>query len=78
LENFTKLSQSISSEIESYKHCAYQSAVAGIIVNTNKKFMIVTMPTGSGKTWIQGVIAKYYCSLGKSVAIIEPSDELRI
>jgi reverse gyrase len=40
--------------------------------------MIVTMPTGSGKTWIQGIIAKHFCSIGKKVAIIEPSDELKI
>jgi reverse gyrase len=31
------------------------------------------MPTGSGKTWVQGLLAKYLCSNGKRVAIIEPN-----
>jgi reverse gyrase len=35
------------------------------------------MPTGSGKTWIQGILAKYYCLAGKTVTIIEPNDFLQ-
>jgi reverse gyrase len=31
------------------------------------------MPTGSGKTWVQGLLAKYFCTHGKRVAIIEPN-----
>jgi 16S rRNA A1518/A1519 N6-dimethyltransferase RsmA/KsgA/DIM1 with predicted DNA glycosylase/AP lyase activity len=34
------------------------------------------MPTGSGKTWVQGIISKYYCKLGKRVTIIEPNEDL--
>lgn len=62
LETFSKISESISDDIESYKHCYYQSAVAGIIANNDEQFIVVTMPTGSGKTWIQGIVAKNYCS----------------
>lgn len=36
------------------------------------------MPTGSGKTWVQGLLAKYYCNQGKRVTIIEPTTLLTI
>lgn len=38
----------------------------------------MTAPTGSGKTWIQGLIAKYYCCQGKGVTIVEPNEILRL
>lgn len=38
---------------------------------------VVELPTGSGKTWIQGLIAKYYCLQNKKVTIIEPNKNLR-
>ena len=35
------------------------------------------MPTGSGKTWVYAIIAKYYSSIGKSTAVIVPNEALR-
>ena len=46
------------------------------MVSKSKKFTIVVSPTGSGKTWIQGLVAKYYCTLGQRVIIVEPNDLL--
>jgi superfamily II DNA or RNA helicase len=34
------------------------------------------MPTGSGKTWVQALIAKYFMLKEKPVTIIEPNDNL--
>ena len=34
------------------------------------------MPTGSGKTWVYGLIAKHYLKLWKKVTIIEPNNTL--
>jgi len=34
------------------------------------------MPTGSGKTWIQALIAKYFLKKEKSVTIVEPNNTL--
>jgi reverse gyrase len=31
------------------------------------------VPTGSGKTWIQGLVARYYGDNGKRVIVIEPT-----
>lgn len=36
------------------------------------------MPTGSGKTWVQGLLAKHYCQQGKRVAIVEPNEDLKL
>lgn len=35
------------------------------------------MPTASGKTWIQGLIASYYIDSGEKVTLIEPNNLLR-
>jgi reverse gyrase len=35
------------------------------------------MPTASGKTWIQGLLAQYFISRGKKVTILEPNETLR-
>jgi hypothetical protein len=35
------------------------------------------MPTGSGKTWIYAILAKYFSSLGKTVTVIVPNENLR-
>ena len=40
--------------------------------------MIVVSPTGSGKTWVQGLIAKYLCEQGQRVIIVEPNEQLRL
>lgn len=36
------------------------------------------MPTGSGKTWVQAILSKYYISKGKKVTIIEPNINLKM
>jgi len=35
--------------------------IAASIISQESNFVIATVPTGSGKTWIQGLLAKYYC-----------------
>ena len=52
--------------------------MAAIAASTNNLVMIVEMPTGSGKTWIQGLLAVFYANLGMKVTIIEPTEDLRI
>jgi ATP-dependent helicase YprA (DUF1998 family) len=55
------LSQAISDDVTLYRHCDYQAAIAGVVISNDAPFRVVTSPTGSGKTWIQGIIAKYFC-----------------
>jgi superfamily II DNA or RNA helicase len=38
---------------------------------------VVEIPTGAGKTWVYALLAKYFCSKGKSVTVIVPNEELR-
>ena len=33
-------------------------------------------PTGSGKTWVQGLVAKHFYRLGQKVVVVEPTDAL--
>ena len=74
----TSLSLGISQEVDIYRHCDYQTAIAAISVSYNDPFIIVVSPTGSGKTWIQGLISRYHSDKGQKVTLIEPSDMLRI
>ena len=71
------ISIDLSEEIDLYKHCEYQAMIAACILSQKAKFIIATVPTGSGKTWIQGLIAKYYCTKGEIVSIVEPNDTLK-
>lgn len=50
--------------------------IAACALSMDKEFKIIVVPTGSGKTWIQGMIAMYYCQQGKGVTIIEPNHYL--
>lgn len=61
IEAIEQLSKDLSEKIIQYKHCKYQCAISAVILSHNDPFLIVICPTGSGKTWIQGLIAKYYC-----------------
>ena len=70
------LSKDVSQEVEDYKHCELQAAIAGVVISHNQDFTIVVSPTGSGKTWIQGLVAKYFCNLGKKVVVVEPNEML--
>jgi superfamily II DNA or RNA helicase len=47
------------------------------VLANDDPFRVVISPTGSGKTWIQGLIAKHYCDQGKKVTVIEPNETLR-
>lgn len=51
--------------------------MAGIALSKPKLLIVVVAPTGSGKTWVQGLIAKYYCRRDMKVTIVEPSDTLQ-
>jgi superfamily II DNA or RNA helicase len=76
LVDMFKLSLNVSDEAGDYRHSELKAAIAGILVSNNKQFTIVISPTGSGKTWIQGLLAKYYCQQGKRVVVIEPNVQL--
>lgn len=76
LENLFALSKMITEKISEYRHSDFQAAIAGVVLSHICDFKIVISPTGSGKTWIQGIVAKYYCSLGKKVVVVEPNESL--
>jgi superfamily II DNA or RNA helicase len=45
----------------------------------DKKFTIVTLPTGGGKTFVIGLLFSYYKLIrNKSVIVVVPSEELRL
>ena len=46
------LSKSMSIDAEQYRHCDYQVAIAASVASHDHSFIIVTAPTGSGKTWM--------------------------
>lgn len=52
--------------------------MAAVIASHTSPFIIAVAPTGSGKTWVQGLLAKYYCLRGEQVTIIEPSELLKV
>ena len=76
LDSIIAMSKSVSEEVEDYRHSDFQSSIAGIIISHNQDFTVVISPTGSGKTWIQGLVAKYFCNKGKKVVIVEPNETL--
>ena len=78
LKAVNDMSKEMSEEVEGYHHCEYQAAVAAISLSHHDPLIVVVSPTGSGKTWMQGLIAKYHCSQRKSVTVIEPNDVLRV
>jgi ERCC4-related helicase len=69
-----KISKSLSESDEGYRHSEYQSMIAACSLSSDKAFKIISVPTGSGKTWIQGLISKYYCLKDQPVTIIEPNE----
>ena len=76
LDSIIALSKSVSEEVEDYRHSDFQSCIAGIIISHNQDFTVVISPTGSCKTWIQGLVAKYFCNKGKKVVIVEQNETL--
>lgn len=78
LATMVDLSKLVSEEVDGYRHCEYQAAVAAIAASHPDQFIIVVSPTGSGKTWMQGLIAKYHCEQGKQVTVVEPNELLRV
>lgn len=78
LDEIFHLSREVSDEVQEYRHSEYQAALAAIALSQRKQFVIVVSPTGSGKTWMQGMIAKYFCRLGKKVTVVEPNELLRV
>ena len=56
-----------------YSHSPYQCAVVAVAASTSNLVRIVEMQTGSGKTWVQGLLAVFYANLGMKVTIIEPT-----
>ena len=68
----------MSEEVEDYHHCEYQAAVAAATLSNNDPLIVVVSPTGSGKTWMQGLIAKYHCNQRQRVTVVEPNEVLRV
>jgi superfamily II DNA or RNA helicase len=71
-----QISEEAERECDLYTHDEYQAAVAGIVISHNSPFILVQMATASGKTFIQGLIAKYFVGRGMNVLILEPNDDL--
>ncbi|KEJ82779.1 hypothetical protein OXYTRIMIC_244 [Oxytricha trifallax] len=71
-------SQSLQESCLDYKHSIYQSTLAAIILNHHQNNIQVQMPTASGKTWVQGLLACYWIQQGKKVVIIVPDQILKL
>lgn len=71
------ISDEVAKVCPQYIHNLYQATLAAIIISHRNSLKVIHVPTGSGKTWIQGLIAKSYLELGKSVVIVEPNELLR-
>lgn len=78
VEAMVQHSKELSEETELYKHSEYQATVAAIAASHVDPFVIVVAPTSSGKTWMQGLLARHYCLQGKRVTIVEPNETLRV
>lgn len=76
LESMLGLSQVMAREVEDYRHSEYQAAMAAVITSRPGKVTVAVAPTGSGKTWVQGLVAKHFCRLGQKVVVVEPTDAL--
>lgn len=61
LDAMHAISLEVSEVVDAYRHCEYQSMIAASIVSQKSNFVVATVPTGSGKTWIQALVAKYFC-----------------
>ena len=64
LDCMLSLSQVMARDVEDYRHCEYHAAMAAIIASRPGKVTVAVAPTGSGKTWVQGLVAKHFCRLG--------------
>jgi len=76
LDEMMAISKEIASEVVDYRNSDYQAAIAGVILSNAAAVTVAVARTGSGKTWTQGLVAKYYCRLGKKVVVVEPSEML--
>ena len=52
MDHMVEISKSLGNDAEQYRHCNYQVAIAAIVSSHEHPFIIVTAPTGSGKTWM--------------------------
>ena len=78
LESMLDISKSLTNKVPEYRHNHFQGAVAGICISRGARLSIVVAPTGSGKTWVQALIAKYFCNQGKRVVLVEPNNQLML
>lgn len=76
LKQMFSISTSVANDVIDYRHCEYQAAVAGVIASQQGQVIVAVQPTGSGKTWVQGLVAKHFCNLGKKVVVVEPNEML--
>ena len=51
-DHMVEISKSMGIDAEQYRHCNYQVAIAASVASHDHPFIIVTAPTGSGKTWM--------------------------
>ena len=76
LDSMIALSKEVAGEVEDYRHSDLQACIASVVLSHQQDITVVISPTGSGKTWIQGLVAKYFCSMGKKVVVVEPNEML--
>ena len=77
LDEFILVSEALSQLCKSYKHNLYQCVVACILFEFKEFPLVAVLPTGSGKTWIQGILALYHLQQDQKVTLIEPNIKLR-
>ena len=70
-------SELVSESCSRYLHSPFQCYAAAMAISSHSQTRVIEMPTGSGKTWVYSILAKYYSLLGKSTTIIVPTDALR-
>lgn len=61
IEDVISISKDMNDNGDTYRHSDYQCMIAACATSMMNHFKIVVVPTGSGKTWMQGLIAKYHC-----------------
>ncbi|KEJ82479.1 hypothetical protein OXYTRIMIC_473 [Oxytricha trifallax] len=78
LEEVLKCSLQMEESCMDYKHSTYQSTIAAIVLNHLENNIQIQMPTASGKTWVQGLLACYWIQQGKKVVILVPEKILKM
>ena len=60
LDKAIALSKTAEERSKAYKHDLYQAAITGVILSQKANLIIAEVPTGSGKSFIIGMLALHY------------------